>query len=98
AVFWSLSLHVALPIYGVAADRHGAVCDVVQPVEHADDGGLAGAGQSHDDEDLAFVDGEAGVDDGGRSGILDLGAGFTRLQTLDRSEEHTSELQSRENL
>ena len=49
-----------LPIEGHAAGRDGQ-----QAVDHADEGGLPGARQAHDHEDLALVDVEGGVDDGG---------------------------------
>ena len=49
-----------LPVEGHAAGRDGQ-----QAVDHADEGGLPGARQAHDHEDLALVDIEGGVDDGG---------------------------------
>ena len=53
-----------------------------QPVEHAQQRGLAGAGQTHDDEDLARFDGEGGVDHrGGRAlgaQLLAVGAASSR--------------------
>ena len=49
-----------LPVEGHAAGRDGQ-----QAVDHADEGGLPGTRQTHDHEDLALVDVEGGVDDGG---------------------------------
>src|SRR5699024_3331764 len=46
-----------------------------QPVDHADQGGLAGAGQTHHHEVLAGLDAEARVDHRGREAVLaQLGA------------------------
>src|SRR5690606_32970644 len=46
-------------------DQHLAGGGFQQAVDGADQGGLAGAGQAHDDEYLARLDGEAGVDHSG---------------------------------
>ena len=68
---------------GITVHRDGSGGDIVQPVEHADDGGLARSGQPHDDEDLTAVDGEAGVDDRCGTGIRDGGAALTGFQPTD---------------
>jgi len=62
------------PGEGLPADLHGARSRCEQPVEHADERGLAGAGEAHDDEDLAALDLEAGVDDGGGRVGVQVGA------------------------
>ena len=60
------------PVTDVVAVRWTSpVVGSQQPVEHPDQGGLAGSRQSHDDEDLALVDVERRVDDGRRDAELD---------------------------
>ncbi len=50
-------------VLAVEADMPGGRLE--QAVQHAQQGGLAGSGQTHDDEDLAGLHGEGRVDHGG---------------------------------
>ena len=68
---------------GVAVHDDGPIARLVQAVEHADDGRLAGAGQPHDHEDLAPVHGETGIDDGCGPCVADGGSGLTGLESTD---------------
>ena len=63
----------------LAVEAHASGGGLQQSVEHAQQRGLAGSGQAHDDEDLARLDVERRVDHGqGRAGApLDLGAADT---------------------
>src|SRR5699024_4261098 len=67
----------------LAGDLDRAVRRGPEAVDHADEGGLAGAREAHDDEDLATADLEARIDDGGRSEVGDLGAVGARFDALD---------------
>ncbi len=54
---------------GPAVEADVARGGLQEPVEHAQQGGLAGAGQAHDDGDLARLHGEGGVDHGGGGAV-----------------------------
>ena len=54
----------------LVVEGHVARGDREEPVHHSDQRGLAGPRQAHDDEDLALVDIEGGIDDGGRRAFL----------------------------
>ena len=74
---------------GDAGDRRspstvdGARGRLEQAVEHADQRRLAGAGQAHDDEDLALLHLEGGVDDGGGAERAQFVAGLPGRESLD---------------
>ena len=55
-----LLLVVLVDVFAIDQDAAGGGFD--QPVQHAHQGGFAGAGQAHDDEDLAGLDGETGIE------------------------------------
>src|SRR5690606_41086464 len=80
-----LSLHDALPIY-VFAINHAAIIWRIGPGKYVEQGSLSRSVLSHKTNFLPFIDPEGKV-----FKQLELPKGF-------RSEEHTSELQSRENL
>src|SRR5690606_41842485 len=84
---YTLSLHDALPIFG---DHQVAIC--IQLKTAVDFGVVQGRGQVFEPGDklLIAADGLTGGENGGGDGVLPRFA--------VRSEEHTSELQSRENL
>src|SRR5690606_42017008 len=84
---YSLSLHDALPIFQIVLIEIGEVCDVLHGL--APD--ILGRGLEVLSELLADVL-DPGRDVLGGVHLLSLGS------ERDRSEEHTSELQSRENL
>ncbi|MBG9885127.1 hypothetical protein ABE10_00710, partial [Bacillus toyonensis] len=67
----------------VAVQRDLSVCRLMEAVEHADDRGLPGSRETHDDEDLTAVDGEARVDDGGGAVSADVGTTLPGLQPAD---------------
>src|SRR5699024_10935303 len=57
-----------------------------QAVDHADEGGLAGARQPHHHEDLSGVDAEARIDHGGREAVLaELSPRAPAFERLDSS-------------
>ncbi|BFO14685.1 hypothetical protein SHKM778_10730 [Streptomyces sp. KM77-8] len=69
------------PVHGadvLAVDDDGAGGRLDQPGETAHQCGLAGAGQAHDDEDLALADVEGHIADGGRA--AGAGAQFGRVE------------------
>jgi hypothetical protein len=69
----------------VVADVHRARGGLEQAVERADQGRLARAGQPHDDEDLARLDGQADVDHrGGRARGADVVHGGAGTQPVHR--------------
>src|SRR5690606_40761854 len=82
---YTLSLHDALPIFPVLGSGEEAP-DGVPALRQAGDPRL----------DLDQLGGEL-LGDRSAAGVRPLG-GVDRLEVQDRSEEHTSELQSRENL
>src|SRR5690606_39933662 len=100
-----LSLHDALPIYAqLAAEIEQLVLDVDEDVTHLIRQGL---GQHQADAGIELIDRAIGLDAGivlgdtravakPRAAVI-AGAGVDLAQPM-RSEEHTSELQSRENL
>ena len=53
----------------LAVEPHFAASRLDETGQASHDGGLSGAGQPHDDEDLADVDVEAHVDDGGNGAV-----------------------------
>src|SRR3546814_3558702 len=77
-------LHVVRQLDFVDDDL--ALLVLLQPVDAADHGRLAGAGRSADDDALAAVDRQVDV-------LEDMELAIP-LVHADRSEEHTSELQS----
>lgn len=53
----------------LAVEEDAARGGLQESVEHPQESRLAGAGQAHDDEDLARCDGEGRVDDGGGGAV-----------------------------
>src|SRR3546814_6647035 len=88
---------------GLVAHQDLAAGHLVEAVDGAQQGRLAGAGEPHEDADLALLDGQRGAGDAddvvglgqdlvARRALVEQRQGLLRL--LARSEEHTSELQS----
>src|SRR5690606_40264886 len=85
---YTLSLHDALPIYGMCAQNVSAPEQCIFPYEHVDGICLL--------DNAECSNGQTGI-----SVVVDLATGATQCSAhtnSSRSEEHTSELQSRENL
>src|SRR5690606_42134961 len=89
---YTLSLHDALPIYLAAVERDAAAGRPVKPGDDPEQRGLAAAGRAEDGDEVIVDDIERGrLQRPSRRIAAARGEGA-------RSEEHTSELQSRENL
>src|SRR5690606_41860929 len=98
---YTLSLHDALPIYGRGALPVVVVWLLVSMLVGCGDAPVDErvAGRWHGAIEVPGAPVVVGVEFTGRhSGVIDIPAQQMTRHPLERSEEHTSELQSRENL